>query len=446
MNLHTLFFLFALIALPFTSCANEQPIRFDETDTQKHNQTAPRIEPWKTIALDPAYSGLWLVGGDLDGDGIPEIVTSENYNENDVHYTTTAAAQKLDGTVLWTWGDPDKGRKIWHHDVACQIHDWDGDGLNEVVLLTKGYLVELDGETGEEKRRLPIPADATDCLVFCDLTGKGRPTDFLVKNRYHQIWAYNQKGKLLWTVTDPGGYRTAHQPRPIDIDNDGRDEIMAGYAMLNNDGSVRWVYKSQTVEQAKGHLDCVRVVRHGSTPADMRLALTCCGANNIAMIDGKGNIVWEKSGHHFESINVGNIDATRPGPEILVDIDHRPLGESPLWVLDSQGNHLGQIIADYCRHHKLLDWTGDGVAEIFVAHNRAIYNQMGKRIFTLAVPQNQNQAQKGEDSLLLGDMTGDGIKDVLLVNPNSVSIFKNTMGKKPKTPAPLGTGLNVTLY
>ena len=43
-------------------------------------------------------------------------------------------------------------------------------------------------------------------------------------------------GNLLWTVENPGGYRTAHQPFPLDIDGDGREEIMAGYALLDPDG------------------------------------------------------------------------------------------------------------------------------------------------------------------------------------------------------------------
>ncbi|MGC9327530.1 MAG: hypothetical protein ACP5I1_07840 [Candidatus Hinthialibacter sp.] len=421
--------------------AQDAPLLFDINDA-----SAPIIQPWKVIPLDPDYGGLWVVAGDVDNDGRPEIVSSENYNENDVHYTTTAVAQKLDGTVLWKWGDPDVGRKIWHHDVACQIHDWDGDGKLEVVLLTKGSLVELDGATGREKRRFPIPEDASDCLVFCDLSGKGRATDVLVKNRYRQIWAYNLAGDLLWTVKDPGGFRTAHKPRPVDLDGDDRDEIMAGYAMLNSDGSVRWIFQSQSVDQSRGHLDCMRVAREGQNPSEFRLVLTCCGADNIAMVDGNGKILWEKSGHHFESINVGHVIPNLTEPQILVDIDHKPLGESPLWLLDSNGVHLGRIVSDYCRHHKLLDWTGDGWDEIFVAHNRAVYNDQGRRIASLAKPPRSSSAPKGEDSLLLGDMTGDGVQDVLLITPESVSLFKNEHGKKPNRPVPLGTGLNVTLY
>ena len=418
---------------------------FDVKDVGEPDQRVPVIKPWRIVQLDADYGGQWVVAADLDGDGEAEIVSCENVNNGDVHYTSTAAAHKLDGSVLWRWGEPDVGRKNWHHDVACQIHDWDGDGKNEVVLCTKGAVVELDGRTGKERRRIKIAEDATDCLVFCSLSGGESPTDILIKDRYHRIWAYDRTGKLLWSVTDPGGYRTAHQPRPMDLDGDGRDEIMAGYAMLNSDGSVRWVFKSKKVDQARGHLDCARVYRRGATPGEFRIVLTCCGANDVAMIDGNGKTLWEVAGHHFESIDVGRVLPDGREPQIVVDIDHRPLNESPLWLLDGSGIVLGQIISPYCRHHSLLDWTGDGADEILVSHNGAVYNHKGRRIGTFVTPGEEPSA-KGERSMLIGDMTGDGVADVMIATTKAVYIYKNTKGKKIPGGVPLGTEFNFTLY
>ena len=419
-------------------------LHFDLNDTGEPNDLGVRVEPSKTVHLDPDYGGQWVVAGDVDADGRAEIVSAENFNEGDVHYTSTAVAQELDGSVLWRWGDPGIGRKNWHHDVACQIHDWDGDGRREVVLCTKGCIVELDGATGAERRRIAIDKEATDCLVFCNLSGSNRPTDVLVKDRYHRIWAYDRAGNLLWSVTDPGGYRTAHQPRPMDLDGDGRDEVMAGYAMLNHDGSVRWVFRSGKVDQKRGHLDCCRVVTRGKRPEDFRLALTLCGANDIAMADGAGRVLWETSGRHFESIDVGRIIPGRPGPQLVVDIDHQPLGQSPLWVLDEKGKHLGQIVTDYSRHHCLLDWTGDALDEILVGHNGAIYDHRGRRIATLVTP--QAQPGRGERSILTGDMDGDRVLDVLLATPKAVYLFRNENGSRRMGDVPLGTEFNFTLY
>ena len=74
----------------------------------------PLIKPWKTVVLVPEYAGQWVVAADVDTDGEVEIVSAENVNVGDVHYTSTAVAQKLDvlleqlrdveayvGTLLW---------------------------------------------------------------------------------------------------------------------------------------------------------------------------------------------------------------------------------------------------------------------------------------------------------------------------------------------------------
>jgi hypothetical protein len=253
---------------------------------------------------------------------------------------------------------------------------------------------------------------------------------------------------MLWTVKDPGGFLTAHQPRVIDIDGDGRDEIMAGYALLNYDGSVRWVFQSKKVDPSRGHLDCARIVRRGDSPKDFRIALTCCGAGGIALIDGNGQVLWERTGHHFESIDVGYILPNHAGTQICVDIDHQPYGKSPIWVLDEEGRSLGRIVTDYSRHHSLLDWTGDGVEEILVAHKGGLYNNHGRRIGTFHTPglETDSGQTKYEKSLHIGDMTGDGKRDVIIVTPYKVYIYKNTRDKKPDTPFPLGTELNLTLY
>ncbi len=417
----------------FVSAQEISPLLFDENDVYQ------QIKPWKTVPLDLVYGGLWVVTGDVDGDGEVDIVSVRNVDENDVHYTSTVVAQRLDGSVIWHWGNPDIGRRIWHHDVACQIYDWDGDGKNEVVICTKGFLIEFDGATGTIKRKLPLPDDATDCLVFANLSGNQRATDVLVKTRYTQIWAYDRDGNLLWTVNHPGGYRTAHQPVPIDIDGDGKDEIMAGYALLNPDGAVRWVFQSEKVDQKRGHLDCVRVLRAGKNPENFRLALTCCGANNIAVVDGIGQTIWEVAGHHFESISIGKIFPHIPGPQILVDIDHRPTGESPLWILDENGNHLAQIVSNYCRHHAVIDWNGDGIDEFVIADSHALYGNNGKRIVLFEMPESA-------ESILPGDMNGDHISDITLTTETAVYIYINEKGVKSAEPLPLGCGVNYTLY
>jgi hypothetical protein len=239
---------------------------------------------------------------------------------------------------------------------------------------------------------------------------------------------------------------------PIDLDGDGRDEIMAGFAMLNADGTVRWTYTSNRIDLDRGHLDCCRVLRSGRTPEEFRLVLTLCGADGIAVCDGRGKTIWELAGHHFESVDVGRLRGDLPGLQLAVDIDHRPWGQGPLWVLDDRGHRVAEMTTEYSRHHALVDWTGDGVHEIVIAENRGLFDGHGRRLGTFAMHPadltDPHAPDAAEMLVLVGDMTGDGVPDVLLTTRQSsaVYVYENQRGKRPTPPRPAGTEVNFTLY
>ncbi|MBN2002164.1 MAG: hypothetical protein JXA21_02305 [Anaerolineae bacterium] len=415
----------------------------------------PVVRLWQSIPLDPEYSGGWVVAGDLDGDDVVDIVSAQNHNQDGVHYASAVVAQRLDGSILWRWGDPSIGQKCLSYDVPVQIYDWDGDGTNEVVLLTKvgsdSFLVELEGATGFERRRFSIPTDATDSIVFANVSGNDRATDVLVKTRYTQVWAYTYAGELLWTYRPADKALTAHQPRPIDIDGDSRDEIMAGFSLLNADGSVRWTYAS------KGHLDTMRVLRMGTTPDEFRLVITACGGKTLAVLDGNGQTVWKLSGYHFESVDIGPVCSQIPGNQIVVDIDHQPFYASPLWILDEDGVRLSEISTYRSRHHRLIDWTGAGIQSLVISEAipPGLFDCSLHYVATFELPRIAGDAPTNPEcvegalpgSLFLvevGDMTGDRIPDILLHSLAAVYIFENENGLPLATL--LGTEINVTLY
>jgi len=47
--------------------------------------------------------------------------------------------------------------------------------------------------------------------------------------------------------------------------------------------------------------------------------------------------------------------------------------------------------------------------------------------------------------MLIGDITGDGILDVILTTPYNVYIYENKSGKESDKPVKLGTELNLIL-
>lgn len=438
--------------IPTRNLATETPARFDVHVKDLPVEGVPVVQPWKTITVDPVYCGGWLVVGDLTGDGKAEIVSAKNgVPGNDLHYTSSVVAQRLDGSVLWRWGNPD-ARNAIHHDVACQIHDLDGDGRNEVIVAADRCVVVLDGATGAERQQFETPKNASDCITFCNLTGGDRAADMLVKTRYTQIWAYDHHGKPLWTVEKPGGYRTSHQPFPIDLDGDGRDEVIAGYAALNHDGSLRWRLPD-TACRSGGHADSIRLFQKADRPEDMRLLLTHCGGNRMDMLDGNGTILWSVTGLHFESVFFGELDKTTPGQELVVDICHQAWGKAPLLILDEQGQLLGRYMTMRSRQHRLVDWFGTGEDLIFCGQTRALLDAAGKIRARFATPmppdaQNTERTDPVRYMIHLADVTGNSRPDLVVstVPGTAVWIYKNEQGPRCLAPERLTMPLNATLY
>ena len=421
------------------------------------DENVPVIKPWKIIVQDKDYNGAWIVSGDLTGDGKPELVYTRSLMEGGDHYTASALACTLDNKTLWKWGDPKGQRESLGSDVACQIYDWDNDGKNEVILSTKQegktWLIELDGTTGKEKRRFEIPDNSADCITFCNLTGPphSHPKDVLVKTRYTQVWAYDYDGNQLWTVHMPGGYKTAHQARPMDIDKDGIDEILVGFAMVDAKGKQLWIANREG-KTYDGHLDCGRLFKLGSTPEKTRIALTYCGGNRMAMVDGLGNILWDLTDGHYESIDVGKVRSDVPGNQIVVDIPYAPAGKKPICVLDENGKLLTKILMKESRIHRLINWFGGELESILIAEDDVLYDGYGKKqaIFDTPIPEDVElpEGKNEGNTCFTGDMTGDGIPDVVIyTNPGKlIYIYKNEKGKKPEGGSPIGTKVNFTLY
>ncbi|MBN1910640.1 MAG: hypothetical protein JW818_12920 [Pirellulales bacterium] len=439
-------------AFPTADLSKAKPSVFDVHVNNLSDEGVPRLRPWRTIEIDPEYCGAWIVAGDLTGDGVAEIVSAKNGTlARDTHYTASVVVHRLDGSVLWKWGNPAAKNRL-HHDVACQIYDLDGDGRNEVVVAADCRVVVLEGTTGKVRREFEIPRGASDCITFCNLSGNRRATDMLVKTRYTQLWAYNSQGEPLWTVAKPGGCRTSHQPFPIDLDGDGRDEVIAGYAALNHDGTERWRLPDE-LRRRGGHADSIRLFRDGPRPEDKRILLTHCGGNCLDMLDGAGAVKWTATGLHFESVFFGELDADVPGQEIVVDICHTPWGQSPLVILDQRGRLLGRYMTMRSRCHRLIDWFGEGQDLIAAGQTRALLDAHGHKRALLETPPSPGAAASDTQGrycylVHLADITGNGRPDLLLSTvPGSVVwIYRNDNGAKNLSRNRQTMPVNATLY
>jgi hypothetical protein len=173
--------------------------------------------------------------------------------------------------------------------------------------------------------------------------------------------------------------------------------------------------------------------------------MTMCGGNALVMTDGAGQVIWRQTGRHYESIDVGEVRPDRPGMEIVVDVDHLTVPAKPLCLFDEQGTELGRINTDYTRHHKLVDWDGDGLMEIGSALPRGLFDGHGRRVVTFQVDDGEHPWQ-----LAAVDLTGHGKRDVMLITDGGeagkVYLYKNPTPASTPGDKPMRTGLNFTLY
>lgn len=401
-------------------------------ETTIGKEKPPFLPPWKTVDMDPAFSGQWIVTGDLDNDGDLEIVSVRNEEQA----VATAIAYKLDGSELWHWGKKNAGKFYQHHDIPLQLYDINGDGHLEVILSIKGELLVLEGATGKEIQRFPLPRDlpVADCITFANFSGKNRPTDIIVKSRYKKIWAFTSEWEQLWEWP-PGGKHlsdimsTCHHPEPFDVDGDGKDELLASCIMLDHDGSELWHIDSDNMS-IRGHLDCMRIAREGKRPEDFLLAISYCGANCLGLVDGTGEVAWERLGHHFESIDIGTLSSTGE-VGIYVDIDHLPRGKSVGHLYNLDGDLLGKYHFFYGRHHRMLDWTGNGISEIVLGNAATIVDVEGNQVAILDLEKKAKHIQSGkkkgdaEPFVSIHDFTNNGRADIALHTSDKVYIYKN---------------------
>jgi autotransporter-associated beta strand protein len=242
-----------------------------------------RSTPWATYV-----HLVWV--GDLDGDGEYDFVVSRLPLE--AGRPAMVDAYKRDGTFLWRvdFGansvDPDNieppasSINAGHND-GVTVYDLDSDGRAEVVIksangvvfgngqtLTHGdnvtqFISVLDGLTGAERARAPVPTDyiadgpVAGHFGIAYLDGVNPSFIFKAKNRigsgafnlFIAAWDFDgtnltQRWKWLRGNNDAPDF---HQIRIVDVDRDGRDEICDGGYVIDDDGTMLYTLGSQGV-------------------------------------------------------------------------------------------------------------------------------------------------------------------------------------------------------
>ncbi|OHB66402.1 MAG: hypothetical protein A2Y76_02425, partial [Planctomycetes bacterium RBG_13_60_9] len=244
-----------------------------------HFQMSDSPKPYLRIPLGGDYDFQQVGVGDLDGDGALEyLIKQPNFNTDPYQRpgywkrsTTTykIEAYRLDGTMMW---QHDLGWSIeagiWYSPWV--VYDVDGDGKAEVYgkggegdprdekgLVQTGpeYLLKLDGSTGRILAKAPwlsregYPEYNYYCrnfLTVAYLDGK-TPSLIMQRGTYNLIKteALDKDLKRIWYWDSTQekkkyGGQGSHGLIGADVDNDGRDELVLGAAVLDETGQGLW--------------------------------------------------------------------------------------------------------------------------------------------------------------------------------------------------------------
>lgn len=408
----------------------------DKADTTEAALQAANPAPvvWKKIATRGFGTGRNLRFGDLDGDGRTDILICQMKHHgpgDSFSEVGCLTAINLDGEILWQNGRPDSWATRLTNDVGFQIHDFDGDGRNDVVYCRDFEIVVADGRTGVTKFKAPTPLAPPDAfgrpprferilgdsMVFADLRGTGRKGDLVLKDRYGNIWAFNDRLEQLWTLK----LNTGHYPFPHDVDGDGRDEIVVGYSLVSPEGRILWTNQDKVQDHADG-LSIVQL-KDGAPP----VLITAASDEGLFFTDIKGKIIKHLQTGHTQDVSVADYRPDLPGLEIVA-ID--------FWATQGITYLLNPDLEIYrefepVQHGSALqpvNWTGQAAEFWCLSTNSeegGLYDGWGRRVVRFPADGHPDLAAA------VLDVTGDCRDEVITWDPFEIWIYTQSDNPKP---------------
>lgn len=420
---------------------------------------------YQTIKLNRNIKAGKVAVADLNGDGIydyiirtPEINTDPGTRGNLRGDTYQIEAYLSDGTFLWS---KDLGQGIepgvWYSPFV--VYDFNGDGKAEVALKTapettqrdeqgrvasgEEYLSVWDGMTGKEIARVDWPErndrygnvnrqnrnqigmafldGKTPYILACRGTYKLMVVDAwqLKGDKLERVWRWDgdEENPIVRSMG-------SHNMVCGDVDNDGREEILLGSCMLDDNGTLLW-------SAGLGHPDKIYLTDIDPNRPGMEVFLCLEPFNNdgrgVCMVDAKtGEQIWN-IGHktfHVGDGMVADFDSSHPGLECFASEDSKG-GSKDKYLLSAKGEYIqknGEIPS--CRNWAW--WDGDLMRETFKGDDNrwgASSSSNGRKL-SIWKWQGETLTKDIEgDILMIADLYGDWREEIVTVLKGEIRIY-----------------------
>jgi hypothetical protein len=404
--------------------ANRVRARDEELARLRNDNPKPRL--WKKFDTPGFGAGRNVRFGDLDGDGVADMLIAQNIprvRADAFDQISCLTAVNLDGKVLWQTGRPDPRNTLLTNDTPFQIHDIDGDGKNEVVLVRDFKLQILDGRTGKVRQSVwmpqvprtdserPYEMEAGDSIAFVNFSGNKNRQEILVKDRYKHFWIYNNKLELLWN----GDGQTGHYPFPMDVDGKGRDWLMIGYSLWSPTGEKLWSHDTEI----KDHADGIAVANLSGDPKAEPRVYASGSDEGFIVYDIHGKLVKHVLVGHNQSPSIGHYRTDLPGLQyISVNYWGSP---GIVTLFDGDGNMLAQDEPIHSGSPMLpVNWRGDGQEFCLLSGNPKEGGMLDGHLRRVVMFPDDGHPDLAANVL---DLTGDQRDEIVLWDTNRVWIY-----------------------
>jgi hypothetical protein len=451
------------------------------------------VKLYKEIDIS-RYKGSYVCPGDLNNDGKIGFVLYKNGNTYNVPGRLTAI--DLEGRTLWEKGDTsltvhekcgsaavgDKGTSPALRGIVT-VYDIDRDGKSEVISelwdQNKPMLYILDGATGKVKqeRESPITLEVRQpkelgsrqssrshpIIRIAYLKGREEAPCIVLKYEASnglpcQAFALDNKLNVLWHIKGTSN-SMGHIPTVADVDNDGKDEVVLGHMLVDDDGKVLW----DKGAEFGWHADTTAVAKLRGGDQN-QILISVCGTGPIYCLDLKGNIIWQKRREeisHGQAVWVGNFIEDADGLEIIACAS----GHSGQFVTlrGSDGTTMAafehkKLLLAYPDFPAVVNWKSRSVQSLWIPQDKTLVDGRGNVVAEMGKYDEYVQKKLhcgtswrpvGAQALAL-DICGDEREELVLYEPyegEAIFIFTQPdcdMSPKPYVAQP--NGYNIRSY